>query len=179
PHVGAPHELGELLRLGAVDGEVRHVRRAALAQRIEDVGGETPSALVARAPREGVAEDEEQSPALRFHGRRRRGRRGRRGADRVSQSAAEGEPEAAREQERGRGGDERRDPPEPQPGGESGRHAPPRLTEIWTAAFRGISCERVPAMTEVVLAASRLTKRFGRRVAVADVSFEVYAGEVF
>ena len=34
-------------------------------------------------------------------------------------------------------------------------------------------------MTEVVLAASQLTKRFGPRVAVADVSFEVYAGEVF
>ncbi len=34
-------------------------------------------------------------------------------------------------------------------------------------------------MPEIVLAASHLTKRFGRRVAVADVSFEIYAGEVF
>jgi ABC-2 type transport system ATP-binding protein len=32
---------------------------------------------------------------------------------------------------------------------------------------------------EIVLSASNLTKRFGKRVAVADVSFEVYAGEVF
>jgi ABC-2 type transport system ATP-binding protein len=32
---------------------------------------------------------------------------------------------------------------------------------------------------EVVLSASGLTKRFGSRVAVADVSFEVFAGEVF
>jgi ABC-2 type transport system ATP-binding protein len=34
-------------------------------------------------------------------------------------------------------------------------------------------------VSEVVLSASRLTKRFGKRVAVADVSFEVLAGEVF
>ena len=34
-------------------------------------------------------------------------------------------------------------------------------------------------MPEVVLSASNLTKRFGSRVAVADVSFEVFAGEVF
>ncbi|MEO8431732.1 MAG: ABC transporter ATP-binding protein [Acidobacteriota bacterium] len=34
-------------------------------------------------------------------------------------------------------------------------------------------------MPEVVLAASHLTKRFGRRVAVADVSFQVLSGEVF
>jgi ABC-2 type transport system ATP-binding protein len=32
---------------------------------------------------------------------------------------------------------------------------------------------------EVVLSADRLTKRFGKRLAVADVSFEVFAGEVF
>jgi len=32
---------------------------------------------------------------------------------------------------------------------------------------------------EVVLSAENLTKSFGRRTAVADVSFEVYAGEVF
>ena len=32
---------------------------------------------------------------------------------------------------------------------------------------------------EVVLAAEHLTKRFGRREAVSDVSFEVHAGEVF
>ena len=34
-------------------------------------------------------------------------------------------------------------------------------------------------MPEVVLSASHLTKSFGKRVAVADVSFEVLAGEVF
>ena len=34
-------------------------------------------------------------------------------------------------------------------------------------------------MPEVVLSADRLTKRFGKRLAVADVSFEVFAGEVF
>ncbi len=34
-------------------------------------------------------------------------------------------------------------------------------------------------MREVVLSAEGLTKRFGRREAVADVSFELYAGEVF
>ena len=34
-------------------------------------------------------------------------------------------------------------------------------------------------MSEVVLSASHLTKRFGKRLAVADVSFEVLAGEVF
>jgi ABC-2 type transport system ATP-binding protein len=34
-------------------------------------------------------------------------------------------------------------------------------------------------VSEVVLSASRLTKSFGKRVAVADVSFEVLAGEVF
>jgi ABC-2 type transport system ATP-binding protein len=34
-------------------------------------------------------------------------------------------------------------------------------------------------MSEVVLSAENLTKRFGRRVAVSDVSFEVHAGEVF
>jgi ABC-2 type transport system ATP-binding protein len=32
---------------------------------------------------------------------------------------------------------------------------------------------------EVVLSADRLTKRFGKRLAVSDVSFEVFAGEVF
>jgi ABC-2 type transport system ATP-binding protein len=32
---------------------------------------------------------------------------------------------------------------------------------------------------EIVLSAEHLTKSFGRRLAVADVSFEVYAGEVF
>ncbi len=35
------------------------------------------------------------------------------------------------------------------------------------------------AEAEVVLAAEHLTKRFGRREAVSDVSFEVHAGEVF
>jgi ABC-2 type transport system ATP-binding protein len=34
-------------------------------------------------------------------------------------------------------------------------------------------------MAEVVLSAERLSKRFGRREAVSDVSFELYAGEVF
>ena len=34
-------------------------------------------------------------------------------------------------------------------------------------------------MPETVLTAERLTKRFGDRVAVSDVSFEVHAGEVF
>ena len=34
-------------------------------------------------------------------------------------------------------------------------------------------------MPEIVLAAESLTKRFGDRVAVSDVSFEVHAGEVF
>ena len=34
-------------------------------------------------------------------------------------------------------------------------------------------------MPEIVLAAEGLTKRFGRREAVCDVSFELYAGEVF
>jgi len=32
---------------------------------------------------------------------------------------------------------------------------------------------------EVVLSAESLTKRFGKREAVADVSFEVRGGEVF
>ncbi len=34
-------------------------------------------------------------------------------------------------------------------------------------------------MADVVLSAEHLTKRFGRREAVSDVSFELYAGEVF
>ncbi|MGH9399022.1 MAG: ATP-binding cassette domain-containing protein, partial [Thermoanaerobaculia bacterium] len=32
---------------------------------------------------------------------------------------------------------------------------------------------------EIVLSAEHLTKTFGKREAVADVSFELYAGEVF
>src|SRR5262249_53056388 len=37
----------------------------------------------------------------------------------------------------------------------------------------------MPEPAEVVLSAQNLTKRFGRREAVADVSFDVHAGEVF
>jgi ABC-2 type transport system ATP-binding protein len=44
-------------------------------------------------------------------------------------------------------------------------------------------CEKVSAVSavsaEAVLSAEHLTKRFGRREAVADVSFELFAGEVF
>jgi len=45
-----------------------------------------------------------------------------------------------------------------------------------------VSAEFAPAAAappEVVLSAEHLTKRFGRRVAVSDVSFDVRAGEVF
>ena len=45
-----------------------------------------------------------------------------------------------------------------------------------------MSAEALPsgaAVPEVVLSAERLTKRFGDREAVSDVSFEVHAGEVF
>jgi len=45
-----------------------------------------------------------------------------------------------------------------------------------------VSAEAVPsgsAAAEVVLSAEHLTKRFGRREAVSDVSFDVRAGEVF
>ena len=40
-------------------------------------------------------------------------------------------------------------------------------------------CEKVLTVAEIVLSASRLTKSFGQRMAVADVSFQVFAGEVF
>jgi ABC-2 type transport system ATP-binding protein len=43
-----------------------------------------------------------------------------------------------------------------------------------------IDCEKVSAVSaEIVLSAEHLTKTFGKREAVADVSFELYAGEVF
>ena len=43
----------------------------------------------------------------------------------------------------------------------------------------GVSLVNGSADREVVLSAEGLTKSFGRRQAVADVSFELYAGEVF
>ena len=164
-HVGALDQAAKVGRLRPGDREVHGLHRTPLSESVRHVGGVAAAGGVAGAVRKRVSEDEHDplSRGLRRGvSRRRRWRRSEWGA----RTSAKGQPESGRENESGYESDGRGNPPEPETGRE--RHG------------RMIRSDGGPDLEPtIVLAAENLTKRFGKREVVSDVSFEIVAGEVF
>ena len=174
-------QVAHLVRLGAVDAEVRDLRgsRASCSSSKTSRGVAAP-ALVSGASRERVAEHE-QKPSSRARSRQSAPRRASAGRRRAAGRRRRAGP--ARSPPR-RGASP---PPPPPPAAARARTATRcepgtscRSYDVGRAFARGApACERFRSVADTVLSAEHLTKSFGDRVAVSDVSFDVAAGEVF